>query len=178
MNQLILKAVTLALLIAGPSLAAAEKSAGEVVDDTVLQSRVKAALLGKDLMSGVAINIETYKGTVQLGGFVESKDKIASLAAAAAQVEDVKHLDNQLHARPPERSAGQVLDDSLATARIKKALADVDLGEAWKVNIDVYNGVVLLTGFVASKDAKKRAGELAQTDKNTRSVVNGLYVVE
>lgn len=47
-----------------------QESAGEYVNDAVITTKVKAAVLGESSLSSAEINVETYKGTVQLTGFV------------------------------------------------------------------------------------------------------------
>ena len=87
-------------------------------------------------------------------------------------------MDNQLHKIPGERSIGQKADDAITTTRVKAAIADADLGSGVTVNIDTYDGNVLLTGFVDTEADKARAAELAAQDKNTKEVINGIYVLE
>ena len=79
--------------------------------------------------------------------------------------------------KPEDRSAGQAIDDGLATSRIKAAIAEADLGDGLKINVDTYHGKVLLTGFVDTPGHKDQAGEIAAKDKNTRDVINGIYVL-
>ena len=49
-----------------------QKSAGEVIDDSVLTAKVKAALIEDPVTKAGQINVETYRGVVQLGGFVDN----------------------------------------------------------------------------------------------------------
>lgn len=165
-----------AALTLSASLAHAQQSAGEIVDDAVLHTRVKAAIVQQDVLSGLGMNIETHKGIVQLGGFVDDAATVSKALTTVSAVKGVREVDSQLHPRPAARSAGQALDDGLALVRINQSLAGISLGSAWSVNVDVYGGVVLLTGFVDSAETKKRAGELASSDKNTKAVINGLHV--
>ncbi len=173
-----LKMILCITILMVSNLALADKSTGEMVDDSVIQAEVKAKMVGKDFLAGMGVNIETYKGIVQLGGFVEDTEKAAKLAEIAASVKGVKKVDNQLHLRAPDRSAGQSIDDGLASTRIKAAIADADLGDGLRINLDTYNGVTLLTGFVATNEQKSRAADIASKDKNTKKVINGIYVVK
>src|SRR6185436_13550760 len=59
-----------AVLVAG--MAKADKTAGEVVDDSTVNASVKAALIGNKTTKAHDINVETYKGVVQLSGFVDT----------------------------------------------------------------------------------------------------------
>ncbi|GAB3090956.1 BON domain-containing protein [Aestuariicella hydrocarbonica] len=173
-----LKLIAFLTVLLASTFSWADKTAGDMVDDSVIQAEVKAKLVGKDFLAGMGVNIETHKGVVQLGGFVEDPAKAAQLAELAKSVEGVQKVDNQLHQRDPDRSAGQSMDDTLATTRIKAAISKADLGDGLKINIDTYNGVTLLTGFVATQEQKMRAGDLAKEDKNTQKVINGIYVMD
>jgi len=48
-------------------------STGEYIDDSVITTKVKAALLKNDSTPGSAIKVETFKGVVQLSGFVDTE---------------------------------------------------------------------------------------------------------
>ena len=67
------------LMLAGPH-ALAERTAGETLDDTTVQASVKAALADSDAVKASEIDLETYKGEVQLAGFVATEaEKALSL---------------------------------------------------------------------------------------------------
>jgi hyperosmotically inducible protein len=156
----------------------ADKTAGQGVDDTTLQTEVKAKLMGDDFFGGSGINTEVRKGVVQLGGFVDDASKSAQAAAVAANINGVKLVDNQLHAKQGKASMGQSLDDRVITSKSKTSIADASLGDGFKVNVDTYNGVVLLTGFVDTQEKKDTAGTRARNVPNVKSVINGIYVLD
>lgn len=165
----------LALLLTSSALYA-DKTTGEYIDDGTLQASVKAKLLGEDFFGGAAINIETHKGVVQLGGFVDNEEEAKKAGEVAAGVEGVVELDNQLHAKKGKVSMGQSVDDKIITTRTKTAIGDLDLGTGLKVNVDTHGGTVLLTGFVGSEEARDKCGELAAAVENVKDVINGIYV--
>jgi osmotically-inducible protein OsmY len=71
-----------------------QESTGEYVDDSVITSTVKTKLLQDKEVSGLAINVETFKGVVQLSGFAKTeaeRQKAAQLAHAVGGVKDVKN---------------------------------------------------------------------------------------
>ncbi|MBS1142811.1 MAG: Transport-associated protein [Proteobacteria bacterium] len=71
-----------------------QEGTGEYVDDTVITSKVKAAILGESTLKSAEINVETYKGIVQLSGFVSSQasaSKAVELARAVKGVSSVKN---------------------------------------------------------------------------------------
>ena len=167
---------TLLALAASPALA--DKSAGEKVDDSLIQGNVKTKIMAEDFGEGAGVNLETRKGVVQLGGFIDDAETGKKLAEVAAAVDGVKSVDNQLHAKRGERSAGRAIDDGVATTRVKSAIASADFGDGVAINVDTYNGVVLLTGFANTKESKQWAGDLAAADKNVDDVINGISVMD
>ncbi len=160
------------------STTSADKSAGEVVDDVILLGEVKSKVLGQDFAEGLSVNVAVRKGVVQLGGFIEDGDLENRLLMAAMAVPGVVEVDDELYPFPGTRSFGQVIDDGVTTTRVKAAIANVDITDAFGINVDTHNGVVLLTGFVGSAAAKARAATFARKDPNTKEVLNGLYVME
>ena len=176
-----IKKLTIYTMTAGllmTTAAWADKTVGQGVDDTTIQTEVKAKLLGDDFFGGSGINTEVRKGVVQLGGWVDDASKSADAAAVAAMVDGVKLVDNQLHEKQGKASMGQKVDDTVITSKTKTSIADADLGDGFKVNVDTYNGVVLLTGFVDTQAKKDTAGTRAENVANVKSVVNGIYVLD
>lgn len=72
------------------------KSTGEIIDDTVITTRVKAALVREPTTKARQIEVETYKGVVQLSGFVDSKEAIAKAVEIAKDVPGVVEVKNSM----------------------------------------------------------------------------------
>jgi osmotically-inducible protein OsmY len=81
---------------------AGQQTAGEVVDDGVVTAKVKAKLVDDPVTKAYQINVETFKGTVQLSGFVDSAEASSRAAQLAGQVGGVKDVENSLEVRKPE----------------------------------------------------------------------------
>jgi len=69
---------------------------GEYVDDSVITSKVKAAILNEPSLSSAEINVETFKGVVQLSGFVNSDADIERAVSVAGSVGGVKSVKNDM----------------------------------------------------------------------------------
>src|SRR5690349_4089078 len=69
---------------------------GQYVDDSVITTKVKAAILGEPGLKVSEINVETYKGVVQLSGFVSSRADITSAVRVASAVSGVKSVKNDM----------------------------------------------------------------------------------
>jgi hyperosmotically inducible protein len=153
-----------------------QKSAGEQVDDSVTTGRVKAALIADPTTKAHQIDVETFKGTVQLNGYVDtaaSKARAAEIAKATRGVESVR---NNLTVKAEHRSGGEMVDDGAITAKVKAALAGDSRTKAHQVNVETHEGAVQLSGFVNTAEAKSTAGELARAVEHVRSVDNQLDV--
>jgi osmotically-inducible protein OsmY len=69
---------------------------GEYVDDSVITTKVKADVLREPGLKSSEINVETFKGVVQLSGFLTSRDEITSAVKVASAVAGVKSVKNDL----------------------------------------------------------------------------------
>lgn len=69
---------------------------GEYVDDTVITTKVKAAILNEPDLKVSEINVETFKGVVQLSGFVGSRDDMNSAMRVARAVNGVTSVKNDM----------------------------------------------------------------------------------
>lgn len=87
-------------LVAALSLGCAgnptQESAGEYIDDTWITTRVKAALIGDDQVRATEVNVETFKGAVQLSGFVTSETAMAQAMRIARGVRGVTSVENAM----------------------------------------------------------------------------------
>jgi osmotically-inducible protein OsmY len=73
-----------------------KESPGEYIDDSVITGKVKAAVFEEASLKSAEINVETYKGIVQLTGFVSSRADIDKTVALARTVKGVKSVKNDM----------------------------------------------------------------------------------
>lgn len=71
-------------------------SAGEYIDDTMITGKVKAALVADPDLKATEINVETFKGTVQLSGFVAAPEHIPKAVQLTRNIEGVKGVKNDM----------------------------------------------------------------------------------
>jgi osmotically-inducible protein OsmY len=100
-NLKIVSALLAALMLSSVAGCASTSTArhetpGQYVDDTVITTGVKAAILNSPTLKVSEINVETYKGVVQLSGFVSSADNIATASSVARSVNGVKSVKNDI----------------------------------------------------------------------------------
>ncbi len=73
-----------------------QESAGEYVDDSVITTKVKSLLAGDDFLKSFQISVETYKGAVQLSGFVNSRQAVDKASQITRSVKGVRSVKNDL----------------------------------------------------------------------------------
>ena len=153
-----------------------QQSAGEVIDDSVLTAKVKAGLIDDPITKAGQINVETYRGVVELGGFVDNAQQKDQATKVARSVTGVKEVHNDLRVSTPQATTGEAIDDGMVTASVKAKLIEDTTTKAYQINVETQKGVVQLTGFVDSTAAKTRAGELARSVDGVAEVRNDLEI--
>ena len=98
-SNIVIRCFVLLMLIATFAACASTRtheSTGEYVDDSVITTKVKALLAEDDFLKSFQIGVETYKGTVQLSGFVNSRQAVNKAGEIARSVKGVRSLKNNL----------------------------------------------------------------------------------
>lgn len=169
----------LAALAAAIALAAlpahARNTPAQELDDTAITASIKAALIDHKDTHATKINVETYRGIVQLSGFVSSqleKDTAGRIARDARGVREVRN-DIALH---PDTSVGTKLDDTVLTGKVKAALIDSADVRSRQINVESEAGIVQLSGFVTSEKMKARAAQIAADVPGVKRVDDVLIV--
>jgi osmotically-inducible protein OsmY len=84
------------ILAAGCASTSNSEGTGEYIDDTIITAKVKAVIVNDPDLKAREINVETFKGVVQLTGFVSSKDDIRKAIDLAKNVMGVKSVKNDM----------------------------------------------------------------------------------
>jgi osmotically-inducible protein OsmY len=82
--------------VVGCASTAAHESTGQYIDDSVITTGVKAAILNEPSLKVAEINVETFKGAVQLSGFVRSQENMTMAVNVARGVNGVKSVKNDM----------------------------------------------------------------------------------
>jgi osmotically-inducible protein OsmY len=98
-NSLLRRTATIALFVGVAALSACaatprSESTGQYIDDTVITTKVKSAIFDEPALKSAEINVETFKGQVQLSGFVSSRDAINHAVMLARGVDGVTGVTN------------------------------------------------------------------------------------
>lgn len=83
-------------ITSGCSSTPKSESVGQYVDSSVLTTRVKAAIFNEPTLKSSEINVETYKGEVQLSGFVTSQEQIQKAVEVTKGIQGVTGVKNNM----------------------------------------------------------------------------------
>lgn len=89
-------AILITLLLAACGGSPTKESTGEYVDDSVITTKVKSAFIQDKDVKATDIKVETFKGVVQLSGFVASRAEVEKASQVASQVPGVKAVRNDI----------------------------------------------------------------------------------
>jgi len=155
---------------------AAETTIGTEVDDSLLTTRVKAALLDNIDIKSLDLKVETRKGEVMLSGFVDNQDQIDHALAIVRTVPGVVSVNNSVSLKGAPTTIGTKIDDGIITAQVKAALLADDSVKSADIAAVTRDGVVQLSGFVNNQEQVDRALKVAHSIKGVSSVSNELTI--
>src|SRR3989339_349662 len=133
----------------GCASTAKHEGTGEYIDDTAITTKVKAVILKEDSLKSSEINVETFKGVVQLSGFVNSQADINKAVEVARNVKGVKSVTNSMRLKQ-ESSVGEYIDDAVITTKVKAAILKESSLKSSEISVETSKGVVQLSGFFNS----------------------------
>jgi len=91
--------IVLMLFLIGCASTSTTEGTGEYIDDVAITAKVKAEIFNDPALSSSEINVETFKGVVQLSGFVGSDSEIAKAVELARRVSGVKAVRNDMRVK-------------------------------------------------------------------------------
>ncbi len=156
--------------------APAATSVGTQIDDSVITTKVKTALLSDPDIKSLDIKTETRKGEVQLSGFVDNQSQIDRAMAVTRMVEGVKAVDNKVNLKGAATTVGNKVDDVVVTTQVNAALiADASV-KSLDITVVTRKGEVQLSGFVDSQSQIDRAMLVARGIQGVSSVSNEMSI--
>ena len=166
-------ALALALVV-GTTACASTQTPGTQIDDNAIQSKVNAKIAADPETNPFEINVDVNEGVVYLTGTVDDVEDRAAAERIAQSVRGVVRVDNEI--TYGDQTVGEMIDDSTITAKVKSKIAADSTLNPFNIQVTTENGVVQLTGRVATSTAKDRASDIAEGVKGVRSVKNKLEV--
>jgi osmotically-inducible protein OsmY len=149
-----------------------ENPVERMMDDSTITTRINHEMVKDDIVKARQIDIDTIGGHVTLTGAVATPDESARASQIAHRVPGVKSVSNNIQIG--ERSFGNIWDDNVISNKIKAKLISEPDVRSLNIDVDVYLGVVTLTGVVGSQYEKDRAIALSRGTDGTVKVVDNL----
>lgn len=175
-SALALSAVGCGKSVDSAGVALPSTSVGTDIDDSVVTSSVKAALLADASIKSFDFKVETRKGEVLLSGFVDNQQQLDRATSAAHGVSGVKSVQNNVILKLAPSTVGNKLDASIITSKVKAALLGDAKIKSFDIAVVTRLDEVLLTGFVDNQSQMDRAIEIARSVEGVRSVSNEMSI--
>ena len=156
--------------------AGAVTSVGNDIDDTVVTTRVKSALMADPKINSYDFKVETRKGEVLLSGFVDNQEQLDLATRTTRAVEGVKSIQNHVALKGAAATVGNKVDDGIITGKVKAALlADPGI-QSMDIAVVTRIDTVQLSGFVNNQQQMERAVGIASAVQGVRSVANEMQI--
>lgn len=149
---------------------------GTEIDDSVVTSSVKAALLADPDVKSFDFKVETRKGEVLLSGFVDNLMQLERASAAARAVPGVKSIQNNVSLKGVTTTVGNKVDDAIVTTKVKSALLGDQSIKSLDIAVVTRKGEVQLSGFVNNQGQIDRAVEVTRAVEGVGSVINEMSI--
>ena len=158
----------------GPEPAAQTEDMKASASDAWITTKVKVRLMAEPGLSPLGVNVDTRAGVVTLFGTVPTSALKESATAQTRSVDGVKGVENELQIVPESVAKRVEAQDDQVLAAVRERLQSRDTLEDADIDVAVENGVVRLTGTVATQRDRLTALTLARGTDGVGSVIDGL----
>jgi osmotically-inducible protein OsmY len=147
------------------------RTLGSKIDDSLIETKVavNVAKASPDLDQGSHIVVTSYNGVVLLAGQTPRADLKATAEQAAASVQRVKKVENELQVIPPSSLLARS-NDAVLTTKIKTQMFTDNAIPGSRIKVVTENGIVYLLGLVTQQEAA-RATNLVQGVSGVQKIV-------
>lgn len=149
---------------------------GTEIDDSVVTSSVKSALLADPEIKSFDFKVETRKGEVLLSGFVDNLVQLERASATARAVSGVKSIQNNVSLKGASTTIGNKVDDTVVTAKVKAALLGDTSIKSLDIAVVTRKGEVQLSGFVNNQGQIDHAIEVTRAVEGVVGVINEMSI--
>jgi len=151
-------------------------SLGDAIDDTVVTTRIKSALMANPEINSYDFKVSTREGEVLLSGFVDSQAQLDLALDTVRAVEGVKTVKNNVALKIGSATLGNKVDDGITTARVRAALLADSSIKSLDIRVVTRLETVQLSGFVTNQQQMDRAMQLAAAVQGVRQVSNEMRI--
>lgn len=145
-----------------------------VMNDSTITTKINNEMVKDKVVKARQIDVDTIDGHVTLTGAVATPNEAKRAAQIARGVRGVKSVSNNIQIG--ERSFGDIWDDNVLSNKIKAKLIAEPEVRSLKIDVDVYLGVVTLTGVVSSKYQRDRAIDISRRTDGIVKVIDNIKV--
>ncbi len=160
----------------GLGLPVATTTVGTDIDDSVITSSVKSALLADADIKSFDFKVETRKGEVLLSGFVDNQAQLDRATAATRAVAGVKGIQNNVVLKGAATTVGKKVDAGIITSKVKTALLGDPSVKSFDIAVVTRDDEVLLSGFVDNQAQVDSAMAVARGVEGVRLVRNEMSI--
>ncbi len=161
---------------ASAATAPPKTTVGTEIDDTVVTTKVKSALVADQEIRGLQLKVETRKGVVQLSGFADSQAQLDRAVAVAKGIEGVTSVENGMTLKDGKTTVGNKVDDGIVTTKVKSALLADPSVKSFDIAVATNKGEVQLSGFVDNQSQIDQAILLARGVEGVQGVENKMTI--
>jgi hyperosmotically inducible periplasmic protein len=149
---------------------------GEQADDHLIASKVKAKLAADPEINPFNIDVDSVEGRVTLTGRVDDSETRHEAVKLARETAGVRGVTDRIRVSKEHETIGEHVDDVTITTKIKAKLAGDSILNAFAIDVDTNDGVVTLSGRVATTAARETAERIARDTQGVKGVHNDLKV--
>ena len=151
------------------------------IKDKSTSASVRTRLLYHKQFKGLRVKVRTVNGVVTLSGVVSSKDRRKRIGNIAYQTKGVERVENQLTVRPKDavdqvQNVGRQFSDEWIEKRVETAIALNRHLSIRRVDVEVDDGICILTGGVNTEPEKALAGSIADSIQGVQTVRNDIHI--
>jgi len=154
----------------------AKTTVGTEIDDTVVTTKVKSALLADPDIKSFDLKVETRKGAVQLSGFVDTPTQIERAVSVARGVAGVSSVENSVSVKEGSSTVGNKVDDGIITSKVKSALLADPNVKSFDIAVATNKGSVQLSGYVDNQAQIDEALAIAGKVEGVTQVGNEMSI--
>lgn len=155
---------------------AQQQQAQTQVNDTLIAAQIRAKISAIDAATVSNVHVQVVHHNVTLSGEVPSQQEHQKIVAAVRSIDGVGKIADRIRINPKAPTAQELEDDIALQARIKTALAEQTGVNAFRVQVGVHKGVVLLEGAVPSRTVHTLVLETVRGVPGVRQIVDRVAV--
>ena len=160
-----------------PNTTKSKSTVGEKIDDTVITTQVKMALMKDSLTATLGTDVKTTNGIVLLQGTVKDNVERDVITKVASSVQGVSSVQNEMKVIDEQTSTvSEKLEDSAITTKVKMALTLHAATGALRTSVSTTDLVVTVSGKAKNKAEKELVTKIVEDVEGVKKVINNMTI--